>query len=91
MRHLVSELQILVYDMDAWEGTEVPGRPPHSLTVEFIHTFLGYSGNCLCSTYLTFENHIIVPSRPKANFFFRYLAIFYKRIRQQESEHKPHA
>ena len=55
-----------------------------------IHTyFLGYSGNCLCSTYLTFENHIIVPSRPKANFFFRYLAIFYKRIRQQESEHKP--
>ena len=34
MRHFVSELQILVYDMNVREGTEVPGRPPHSLEIE---------------------------------------------------------
>jgi hypothetical protein len=34
LRHFVSKLQILVYHMDAREGTKVSRRPPHSLTVE---------------------------------------------------------
>ena len=72
MRHFVSELQILLYDMDAREGTEVPGRPPHSLTVECqvlasskIRTCLpGIFGQLSPFHLLYLDSHIIAPPPP---------------------------
>ena len=69
MRHLVSELQILVYDMDAREGTEVLGRPQNSLTVECqvlarskIRTYLPGIFEQLSPFHLPYlKSHIIVP------------------------------
>ena len=69
MRHLVSELQILVYDMDAREGTEVLGRPQNSLTIECqvlarskTRTYLaGISGQLSLFHLPYLECHIIVP------------------------------
>ena len=35
LHHFITKLQILVYHMDAWEGTEVSGRPPRPLIVDY--------------------------------------------------------